>query len=140
MEIDGVSESREYWPMARASHIDLDFIRMRRVNLLLMGTDRLIQGVLDKLTPNLRSPIRTWRAPDPLELPSPAEVGTLILRDVGDLPSVDQRRLLAWLELSAGHTQVVSTSASWLLRRVETNQFLDTLYYRLNTVCVDVNE
>jgi sigma-54-interacting transcriptional regulator len=140
MEIDGVSESREYWPMARAANLDLDFVTTRRVNVLLMGTERMVRDVLDNLAPKLRAPIQTWRAPDPLELPAPADVGTLILREVGALSSADQRRLLAWLDAAAGRIQVVSTTASWLLRRVETNDFLDTLYYRLNTVCIDLTE
>jgi hypothetical protein len=140
METNGLSESREYWPMARAAHIDLDIVKTRRVNLLLVGSDGLIQNVLDRLMPNLREPIETWRPPDSLELRAPQQLGTLILRDVGALPPVDQRRLLGWLELAAGHTQIVSTTPSSLLTRVETNRFLDTLYYRLNTVCVDVTE
>jgi hypothetical protein len=138
MEIDGVSKSREYWPMARAARMDLDFVRMQRVNVLLMGTDGIIRDVLDRLMPNLREPIQIWRPPERLELPAPSQLGTLILRDVGALSPIDQQGLLEWLALSAGQTQIVSTTASPLLTRVETNGFLDTLYYRLNTVCVDV--
>lgn len=133
-------ESREYWPMARAEHTDLAFVRMQRVNLLLVGTDRLIQDVVKRLMPNLREPIQTWCPPDRLYLSAPQQLGTLILRDVDALRPIDQRCLLAWLELSAGHTQVISTSTTSLLPAVESNGFLDTLYYRLNVVCVDVTE
>jgi DNA-binding NtrC family response regulator len=54
------------------------------------------------------------------------------------LPLSDQRRLVAWLELAKGRTQVVSTTSAPLLPLVNAGQFIATLFYRLNTVCVDV--
>jgi Sigma-54 interaction domain len=138
LAMNGVPQSRAYWPMARAAQMDLHLMSMRRVNLLLTGTDAVIEEALTRLRPNLREPIRTWTPPDPLELPSPAQSGTLILRDVGTLPPAEQRRLLEWLELCRGRTQVVSTTTSPLLALVDSSEFHDTLYYRLNVVCVDV--
>jgi hypothetical protein len=138
IDIDGLPQAREYWPMARAAHLDLQLMTVRRMNVLLMGTTPVVEDALNRLMAHLREPVRTWRFPDPLELPPAAEVGTLILRDVESLPPVDQCRLLRFLELSGGRTQIVSTSGSRLLARVEASVFLDTLYYRLNTVCVDV--
>ena len=135
---EGDPQSREYWPMAQAARLDLHLIRVLRVNVLLMGTDGVIQDVLTRLGPHLRDPIEIWRAPERLDLWPPQELGTLILRDIGDMSRADQSRLLEWLELSAGHTQVVSTTRLPLLTSVEANIFLDTLYYRLNTVCVDL--
>ena len=46
--------------------------------------------------------------------------------------------LLRWLERATGRTQVVSTTSTSLLPRVQDGTFVDTLYYRLNTVCLDV--
>jgi transcriptional regulator of acetoin/glycerol metabolism len=62
----------------------------------------------------------------------------MVLHDVGRLQPHEQLDLLAWLEQADGRTQVVSTSATPLLPRVQCGAFIDTLYYRLNTVCVDV--
>jgi hypothetical protein len=138
LAMNGVPQTRAYWPRARAAHMDLHQMSMRRVNLLLMGSNALIENALSRLLPNLRKPIRIWTPPDPLELPSPVQSGTLILRDVGALPPAEQRRLLEWLELCRGRTQVVSTTTSPLLPCVEASAFHDTLYYRLNVVCVDV--
>lgn len=138
LRIDGVPQSREYWPMARAAHMDLQLMRMPRVNLLLMGPDNVIQNVLNALLPNLRASIQYWCPGEPLVLPLGAQPGTLILRDVGALTPEDQLRLLGWLEMTAGATQVVSTTTSPLLSRVDAGRFLDTLYYRLNTICVNV--
>ena len=124
--------------MARAAHKDLQLMRMSRANLLVVGREGVVQNVLDMLLPDLRTPIDQWRPSGRLALPPVAQTGTMILRDVGALPPDDQRRLLEWLGLTAGHAQVVSTTASPLLSRVHAGVFLDTLYYRLNTVCVDV--
>ena len=136
--MDGVPQSRAYWPMARAAHMDLYMTNARRVNLLVSGSDADIRDALTRLMPNLSEPVRTWTSPDPLELPSPIQSGTLIVRDVASLPPADQCRLLTWLEMSGGRTQVVSTTTSPLLPLVESGVFHDTLYYRLNVVCVDL--
>ena len=50
----------------------------------------------------------------------------------------DQLRLVDWLERAKGRTQVVSTSSVPVLPRVHSGGFIERLYYRLNTVCVDV--
>ena len=131
---------RTYWPMARAAHVDLHLMTMQRVNLLLMGTDAVVQSALRRLRPNLRGPILTWAPNLPLELPPPGQSGTLILRDVGRLPPADQLHLLEWLEQSGGRTQVISTTASMLLSLVESSEFHDTLYYRLNVACLDLTD
>jgi hypothetical protein len=136
--MDGVPQSRAYWPMARAAHMDLYLTNMRRVNLLVTGPDADVEDALARLMPTLRRPIQTWTPADPLELPSPTESGTLIVRNVAGLPPADQYRMLVWLEMSGGRTQVVSTTASPLLPLVEAGVFHDTLYYRLNVVCVDL--
>ena len=135
---DCVWQSVEDWSMARAAHLDLQLMRMPRMNLLLIGTDGIIQNVLEMLLPHLSAPLGHWSPGERLALPPAAQGGTLILRDVGALTPDDQRRLLGWLELAAGRTQVVSTTPSPLLPDVEAGVFLDTLYYRLNTVCMDV--
>jgi len=134
--IDRVTQLREEWRLARSAHRDLQILRMGRMNVLLTGEEGPVENVLDMLRPNLRAPIRNWQPNDRLALPL-AEVGTMILRDVGALPPDDQHRLLEWLDLTAGRTQVVSTTTASLLARVRAGEFLDTLYYRLNTVCVD---
>jgi hypothetical protein len=124
--------------MAHAAHVDLHLVSRHRVNLLLMGADGVIHDALSRLRSELHEPIRTWTAPDPLELPSPLQSGTLILHGVDALAPPDQHRLVKWLEMSAGRTQVISTTNSRLLTLVDCGTFLDTLYYRLNVVCVDV--
>ena len=110
--------------------------RQAGVNVLVIQRDGA-PDLVEALLPNLDEPIARWRPGQRLVLPSVAGTGTMILQDVGALARDDQRRLLDWLERSSGRTQVVSTSRGPLLPRVRSGVFLEALYYRLNTVCVD---
>lgn len=135
---DRVSQLREEWRMTREALMELQLLGMPRVNLLLIGVSGVIQNVLELLVPDLQQPVTTWRRGERLVLPPTARHGTIILHGVDGLGRDDQHRLLEWLERAAGKTQVVCTSSAALLPRVRSGSFLDTLYYVLNTVCVDV--
>ena len=132
------SQLPEHWRLARAAHVDLLLMGMPRVNLLLIAPDGVVRYVLESLLLDLREPITRWSSGQVLNLPSPDRSGTLVLRDIHALTPADQLLLLDWLEQAEGRTQVVSTSATPLLPRVHCGEFIDTLYYRLNTICVDV--
>lgn len=137
---DYVSQLREDWRLARAAHVDLTLMGMPRVNLLLVGADSAIQAVLDLLLTDLRQPVMRWRAGERLVLPRVGRAGTIILHDVGAMEYEDQQRLLEWLDRAAGRAQIISTTAESLMPRLESREFIDTLYYRLNTVYVDVTQ
>jgi len=133
----GVSQLREEWRVARSAHAELELLRMPRVNVLITGTGGVIDSVLETLLPDLREPIGRWCPGEQLLLPPPRLIGTMVLQGVDGMPWEDQRQLLAWLELASGRTQVVSTTSASLFPLVEAGVFIDTLYYRLNVVCVD---
>jgi hypothetical protein len=135
---DGTSPVTDSLSLARAAHIDLRALGMPHVNLLLIGAEGVINNFLETLLMDLREPITHWCAGEPLVLPPVGRTGTVILHEVGALPLDDQRRLLRWLEIALGRMQVVSTTSASLLTRVQAGTFVDTLYYRLNTVCLDV--
>jgi len=135
---NGESQSREDWRRARAAHVGLMLVGMRRVNLLLVGIDGMTWNVLQTLMPSLTEPVTTWCPGEHLVLPTLQRAGTLVLHDVGVMQHAEQFRLLKWLEEAGGKTQVISMTSVPLLPRVESGAFHDTLYYRLNTVCVDV--
>ncbi len=135
---DAVPPLPDHWRLARAAHVDLLLMGMPRVNLLLIAPDAVVRFVLESLLLNLREPIARWASGQPLVLPPPGLINTMVLHDVGRLQPHEQLNLLAWLERTDGRAQVVSTSATPLLPRVQCGAFIDTLYYRLNTVCVDV--
>jgi hypothetical protein len=115
----------------------LRLVEMHRVNLLLMGRDDVVRPMVDALAARLHQPVGTWSPGEQLVLPPAERTGTMVLNDVGALAVQDQIQLLEWLGTAIGRTQVVSTSPAPLLPRVESGKFLDILYYRLNTFCVD---
>ena len=134
-----VSQLPEDWHLARAVHEDLRLMGMPRVNLLLKGTDGVTRNIVRTLLRELREPIAHWSPGERLTLPPVARGGTVILHDVGALPHEDQLHLLEWLEQAVGRTRVISTTSRSLLSRVQAGVFIETLFYRLNTVCVDVS-
>jgi transcriptional regulator of acetoin/glycerol metabolism len=118
---------------------DCRLARSAGVNLLVVLSEGVNPKIAELLLAELAQPVASWRPGERLVLPQAAQARTLILHDVGALPVAEQRRLIEWLEGSGGHTQVVSTTPIPLLPRVQAGEFLARLYYRLNTVCVDVN-
>jgi hypothetical protein len=116
---------------------DWHIARTARVNLLVIERDATVAHLLEQLLPDLNEPIARWHPGQRLVLPPIHLAGTIVLHDVGGLAAEEQHLLLAWLEASEGRTQVVSTTQEPLLPRVNAGTFLDTLYYRLNTVCVN---
>jgi hypothetical protein len=132
------AEPRTYWPMARAANADLLVVSMPRVNLLLTGTHDLIQLALMRLVPNLCGAVGIWTVKDALDLPQPAQPGTLILRGVEALSPFDQHRLLKWLDLPNRRTRVISTTTVQLRDRIEAGTFDGALFLRLNVACVDL--
>jgi hypothetical protein len=135
---DCVTALPEHWRLARAAHVDLLLMGMPRVNLLLIAPDAVVRYVLESLLLNLREPVVRCSPSQAWTLPPHGHAGTLVLHDVGRLKPHEQLDLLEWLEQAGGRTQVVSASPTPLLPRVQCGAFIDTLYYRLNTVCVDV--
>ena len=104
--------------------------------MLLTGTHVAISAALAALHFSVRQPVVTWWAAGPLVLPSLPCSGTLILREVDLLAWEDQERLMDWLEHVWRKVQVVSTTCLPLYRLVESGDFLDTLYYRLNPLYI----
>jgi Sigma-54 interaction domain len=135
--LDCVTQLPEDWRLATAAHSELLHLGKPRLNLHLIGNDRVIWNVLEALLPEMGQPVLSWSPGRRLDLP-PTPGGTLILHEIGAMPAEYQLRLLDWLEGAWGTTQVVSTSTAPLLTRIQTGAFVDMLYYRLNTVCVDV--
>lgn len=108
-----------------------------RVNVLLLGTNDVVNRVMAALYERLPEPVAQWSPGEQFTLPAAEQVGTIVLNDVGALAIQDQIQLLEWLNTAHGRTQVVSTAPTLLLPRVKAGAFIDTLYYRLNTVCLD---
>lgn len=116
-------------------HLDVCF--STRANLLLIGPADITAMLLDIVRLHLEAPAATIRAGEPLALP-PEHVGTLIVHNVCLLTTFEQTQLNEALDRDLAGTQVISTSALSLMPMVQEGRFLDSLYYRLNTIYLDV--
>ena len=108
-----------------------------RVNVLLMGKNDVVNRAMEALAERLPEPVARWSPGQQFMLPAAESAGSVVLNDVGKLAIQEQIQLLEWLNKAHGRTQVVSTAPTLLLPRVKAGAFIDTLYYRLNTVCLD---
>jgi transcriptional regulator of acetoin/glycerol metabolism len=112
--------------------------RMPPVNVLVTGGHGATREVLATLLRDVGGPILAWYPGERLILPRHPRVGTMILHEVGMMSEEDQMRLVEWLETRPRRIQIVSTTSAPLQSRVEAGAFNDTLYFRLNTVRVDL--
>jgi transcriptional regulator of aromatic amino acid metabolism len=135
---DHFSQLPDDWRLARAAHEGLRRMGMPRVNLFLVGAGGMTRNVVGMLLRDREEPIASWSPGERLLLPPVAQGGTVVLHEVGALSPDDQLQLLDWLELAVSQTQVISTTSASLLPQVQTGAFIEILFYRLNTVCLDL--
>jgi hypothetical protein len=117
---------------------ELFLVGKARLNLLLVGSADMVRLVLQTQLPTLMEPVATWSPGEAFVLPAVERTGTFILHEVGALSLHDQLQLLEWSAGALRRTQVISTTSTPLLPRVCARGFIDALYYRLNTVCLDL--
>jgi hypothetical protein len=117
---------------------DLQVGSMPRTNVLVVGNPEATRIVVDMLRLDLRGPVTTWRAGQPLDLPLPGAAATLVLENVTRLTTDEQFRVLRWLDEVKNNVRVVSTTSVPIWPRVQAGVFNEVLYYRLNTVFVDI--
>jgi Sigma-54 interaction domain len=103
---------------------------------LLQGSQRALKAAVSALEPSLRSPHHTASGVR-LSLPSNA-VGTLFLEHVAECSTEQQHALLEWLDGAPQRVQVIALIERPLFDLVECGGFLSSLYYRLNTIYLDL--
>ena len=125
----------------KAIEEDLAIVRHTRANLLLMGPEWLVTELARRLVAdavnrifdgscNVRQPGR----------PSPMRShDTVVLRDIHKLDADGQAALLDTLEATTGEQQIICTASASLPALVASGRFDARLYYRLNTVCIDLS-
>jgi hypothetical protein len=123
--------------LARAAAEEFFLMGLPRVNILLAGRDEVVQLVLRTILGHMSSPVRTWSPGKDVVRP-PIGPGTLVIFEVGALALREQIQLLEWSGSLLRNTQVISTTSASLIPRVTAGSFIDMLYYRLNTVYLDV--
>jgi hypothetical protein len=115
---------------------DWSLFREAHPHALLIGSAASADAALERLLPHLRAPLSHWR-PQASGEPPQETTGTLVIWDVDAIDRARQEQLLAWIERCPPELQVVSIAQRPLFPLVLSDDFLDALYYRLNTVCLD---
>lgn len=110
-----------------------------RLNALMIGPRIATGRLASRLTRHLVGPVLWVRPPAPFTLPPATRVGTVILRDAGDLGVSAQRYVLDWLTNAAPRPRMIATAPVSLWPMVVAGTFLEMLYYRLNLLYVRVN-
>ena len=119
---------------------DLNVARTTRANVLVVGPEPLVKNVLKLVAPATRHEGIVQSREGRLRLPSPLRPSTVVVQDVDALTTAEQRQLLEWLDAPNTRTQVISTASTPLLPRIDARTFNETLYYRLNTIYIDLFE
>jgi hypothetical protein len=124
--------------LARAAAEEFFQLGLPRVNVLLAGRDEAVRLVLRTLLGHFPQPITRWSPGEALVLPPAGQTGTFVLHDVGLMGLREQIQFLEWSTRGMDHMPVVSTTSVPLLPRVASGDFIDTLYYQLATIYLDV--
>ncbi len=110
-------------------------LQRQHPNVLLVGPPSFLSAALKSLEPLAAQPVVSW---NPCEMPGipDGSHGTLIIHRVDTADLDQQQRLCQWLESRTRPVQVISTALAPLYPFVPAGTFLETLYYRLNHVCL----
>jgi hypothetical protein len=106
-------------------------------NVHIRAAAPLAMTLITALALGLRQPVHVQTAWDRAVAPTN---GTLVLYGVDALDRREQQQLFAWLDATHAAVQLVSVSTEPIFPLVERGLFLDSLYYRLNTILVDAVE
>jgi hypothetical protein len=110
---------------------------LRSRSVLLIGPRDLAEEFLAPWMPSLTSPV-VYLDPANPAFPNNSG-GTLIVRDVERLAPLHQDQFLEWLNAQHEITRTIAISPRSLFPRVQVGAFSEQLYYRLNTVIVELN-
>jgi hypothetical protein len=108
-----------------------------RPNVLVVGPVAESEATVAAIVGALPAPVRYWTPDSPL--PASGDATTVVIRDVATLSLSFQQAWLARLNAPlAHHAQIIATSSIAVFPLVARGVFLEDLYYRLNTVLLDV--
>jgi hypothetical protein len=117
--------------------VDVEAIKSVRPNLLLCGPAGAVNTTLATLQPSLQQPVYHWVGDAGGSLPHEFS-GTLIFEHASTAPDEQQRSLLEWLSERTRRVQVISTTEEPLFALVQQGAFIDSLFYQLNTLYLDL--
>jgi hypothetical protein len=112
-------------------------LRAVRPNILVIGAPDVVESTVSALVAQLSGLVSYLRP----NAPPPAidEAEMLVVPDVAALSPDRQHEWLAWLDnVDVRRPQIVATSDVPVYPLVKSDQFSGVLYYRLNTILLDM--
>jgi Sigma-54 interaction domain len=109
----------------------------RRPNMLIVCSKAARESVTEQAARLGKPPVHLCELPGPLSLP--AACGMLLLSDIGSMQVSQQLALYDWMSQNPG-SRVVSITSRDLPALIRDAVFLEGLYYRLNTLRMEVQE
>ena len=111
--------------------------RVTPPNVLVIGPIAQTESRVSAMVAASGKPARFW-APD-VPMPARADGRAIVIRDIATLSAAHQTAWLVWL--TAQHRRrprIIATSPIAVFPLVTQGMFLEDLYYRLNTVLLDL--
>jgi hypothetical protein len=105
----------------------------RRPNILVSCSNSGVGPVVARLTGVCARPLHSRHLPGPLNLQEVTS-GTLLLWDVAQMTLDEQMELHEWMGGRRQDVQIISVTAARLADQVESGQFYEGLWYRLNVI------
>ena len=141
-QVSNTARSRAYAP---ASSLTSELLaHTLRPNVLVIGpvarSEAVVAAIICALSTvsTVSMPVHYW-TPD-LPLPSPGDTTPIVIRDIATLSLSSQQAWVARMNAPEAHTQIIATSSIAVFPLVARGVFLEDLYYRLNTVLLDVRK
>jgi Sigma-54 interaction domain len=114
-------------------------IREAKPNVLICGEPMFVDSFLGLLAGHCASPIRRISHSGALGALSGIEDGTVVLENAEQYKESEQRAVLDWLANTDAAIQLITTTGKPLFDLVEQGQFLDSLFYRINTIYLELS-
>jgi hypothetical protein len=114
-------------------------LRSNHPNVLVVGPVAATETAIRELRPYLRHPLVKTRVASLGSIRPATSTLALLVEDVGRLTPADQSALLSWVEGAGEKVQLVTTAREPLLPVVTAGRFLESLYYRLNVIYLDLS-
>jgi len=134
----GAGDSQEILMPLSFSENEWHMLRSVRPNILVIGGADFVASTVSTLVAMLPGPVSYL----PPNAPPPAgddDAEMLVVPDISSLSQNRQREWVRWLsDADVRHPQIVATSEVPVYPLVKSDQFSGVLYYRLNTILLDM--
>jgi hypothetical protein len=131
------SSERHFMKASSARQSEWTILRTSPVNGLLVGPRELTVVAVAQLEHGLRQPVVWWSPRETNDVPD-FEAGTLVIRDVDALDSRQQEQLARWVAVHSRGVQILGLTREPFYEHVAAGRFSTSLYYRLNTVVIEI--